>query len=145
VVRDRPFELAARQHEDARFESMTLRHRGGHLLRQAAGIRSRVSKNDVAALDVRLHRGATVLLAQQLEILHRQHVVAADVDATNQRDIDVHEAALTNDYGAETRAMSGEPPSDPGLWHRRAPRGGRVASSARRIESDPVEDARAAG
>ncbi len=35
--------------------------------------------------------------------------------------------------------------SDPASRHRRDPRGGRVASSARRIESDPVEDARAAG
>lgn len=57
------------------------------MLRQTGCVSDRASEDNVAALDVSLYIDAAGLLQHQLELLHRQYVAAADIDAAKQSDV----------------------------------------------------------
>ena len=59
----------------------------GDQARHAAGARLAGAEDHVAALDVRLHVVQRAALQAGCELLHRHHVLAADIDAAEERGV----------------------------------------------------------
>ena len=85
-----PLELPARQHEHARLESAARRHRRRHPLRQASRVGRARCERRRSRSGCTFRRRRSHLLEQPREVLHRQHVSAADVDASQQGDVGLH-------------------------------------------------------
>src|SRR5262249_16734597 len=71
-------------------KATAIRHRAGDAARQPRGLRDRAPQDQIATLDVRRDVRTADALHEGDQVLHRENVAAADIDAPEQDDPGLH-------------------------------------------------------